>query len=452
MDFSRCRRVWNAFGGITTILEDGDLLIGGAFGVKRVIAEWREPKRNFWVSHQFYHPSYRFRNSAGVRPARATLFCEGSRVPGGAKSWRSLRSCKATALALRDRLNMGETIGRAQRQPSNCARLTGRNIRLMNYRKLGKTGLTVSEVGYGAWGIGKSGWIGASDDESLKALHKSIDLGLNFIDTALAYGNGHSEKLVGRVAKERSETIYVATKIPPKNGQWPAQSAVSVAKTFPAGHVIACTEESLKNLGLEAIDVQQFHVWSDEWANQGDWLEAIQKLKQQGKLKNFGVSINDYQPENAIKLIETGVVDTIQVIYNIFEQRPEDQLFPACERHKVGIIVRVALDEGGLTGQITPDTIFEPSDFRSNFFRGDRKQQVYERVQKIASDLNITLGQMAETALRYVLSHTAVSTVIPGMRSVRNVERNCHLGDGRGLPREQVEKLKAHRWARNFYG
>ena len=322
----------------------------------------------------------------------------------------------------------------------------------MNYRKLGKTGLTVSEVGYGAWGIGKSGWIGASDDESLKALHKSIDLGLNFIDTALAYGKGHSERLVGRLVKERSETIYVATKIPPKNGQWPARSGVSAVDTFPGKHVIACTEESLQNLGLETIDVQQFHVWSDEWVNHGDWLEAVQKLKQQGKIKNFGVSINDYQPENAIKLIETGVVDTVQVIYNIFDQSPEDQLFPACDRHQVGVIVRVALDEGGLTGKITPDTTFEPSDFRSNFFRGDRKQQVYERVQKIVSDLNITLDQMAETALRYVLSHASVSTVIPGMRSVRNVERNCQLGDGRGLPKEQLEKLKAHRWIRNFYG
>jgi aryl-alcohol dehydrogenase-like predicted oxidoreductase len=322
----------------------------------------------------------------------------------------------------------------------------------MNYRKLGKTGLTVSEIGYGAWGIGKSGWIGASDDESLKALHKSIDLGLNFIDTALAYGKGHSERLVGRVVKERSETIYVATKIPPKNGQWPARSGVSVADTFPGKHVIASTEESLQNLGLETIDVQQFHVWSDEWVNHGDWLEAVQKLKEQGKLKNFGVSINDYQPENAIKLIETGVVDTVQVIYNIFDQSPEDQLFPACDRHQVGVIVRVALDEGGLTGKITPDTTFEPGDFRSNFFRGDRKQQVYERVQKIVSDLKITLDQMAETALRYVLSHASVSTVIPGMRSVRNVEQNCQLGDGRGLPKEQVEKLKAHRWIRNFYG
>jgi aryl-alcohol dehydrogenase-like predicted oxidoreductase len=173
----------------------------------------------------------------------------------------------------------------------------------------------------------------------------------------------------------------VATKIPPKNGQWPAQSGVSVEETFPAGHVIACTEESLKNLRSEAIDVQQFHVWSDEWVNRGDWLDAIQKLKEQGKLRAFGVSINDFQPQNAIKLIETGVVDTVQVIYNIFEQSPEDQLLPACKRHQVGVIVRVALDEGGLTGKITRDTTFEESDFRSNYFRGDRKQQVYERAK-----------------------------------------------------------------------
>ncbi len=158
----------------------------------------------------------------------------------------------------------------------------------MNYRELGKTGLKVSEIGYGAWGIGKSGWIGASDDESVKALHRSVDLGLNFIDTALAYGDGHSEKLVGQLIRERSERIYVATKIPPKNEVWPAQSGTPAAEAFPAEHVIACTEQSLKNLGLESIDVQQFHVWSDEWVNQGDWLEAVRKLKEQGKIKHFG--------------------------------------------------------------------------------------------------------------------------------------------------------------------
>jgi aryl-alcohol dehydrogenase-like predicted oxidoreductase len=306
-------------------------------------------------------------------------------------------------------------------------------------------------MGYGAWGIGKGAWVGASDAESVKALNRAVDLGLNFIDTALAYGDGHSEKLVGQLVKERSETIYVATKIPPKNEVWPARSGVPVDQTFPREHVIECTETSLTNLGLEKIDVQQFHVWSDEWVNQGDWLEAVQQLKEQGKIRSFGVSINDYQPANAVKLIETGVVDTVQVIYNIFEQSPEDQLFPACERHHVGVIVRVPLDEGGLTGKITPDTKFEEGDFRNRFFRGDRKQQVYKHVRNIASDLGIPLEEIAETALRFVLSNPVVSTVIPGMRSVRNVERNCQVGDGRGLPKEKLDKLKSHRWVRNFY-
>ncbi|WP_216671541.1 aldo/keto reductase [Saccharibacillus qingshengii] len=322
---------------------------------------------------------------------------------------------------------------------------------VMNYRTLGKTGLQVSEIGYGAWGIGNSGWLGAQDDESVQALHRAIGLGLNFIDTALVYGDGHSEKLVGQVMRERSETVYVASKIPPANGQWPARAGVPSSETFTAEHVISSTEISLRNLGLDTIDVQQFHVWSDEWASQGDWLEGVQKLKEQGKIRHFGVSINDYEPDNALKLIESGIVDTVQVIYNIFEQTPEDRLLPACIEHNVGVIVRVALDEGGLTGSITPDSEFEEGDFRSRYFRGDRKREVYERVQKITQDLEIGQDAIAETALRYVLSHPAVSTVIPGMRSVRNVERNMRIGDGQGLPQEQLEKLKAHRWARNFY-
>jgi aryl-alcohol dehydrogenase-like predicted oxidoreductase len=321
----------------------------------------------------------------------------------------------------------------------------------MNYRTLGKTGLQVSEIGYGAWGIGKSSWIGANDDESLQALHKAIDLGLNFIDTALVYGNGHSEQLVGRIVKQRSEEIYIASKIPAKNYQWPAHAGVPVEETFPGDHIVASTETSLRNLGLETIDVQQFHVWSDEWVGKGDWLEAVSKLKQQGKIRFFGVSINDHQPENAIKLIESGVVDTVQVIYNIFDQSPEDKLLPACEKHNVGVIVRVPLDEGGLTGKITTESTFEQGDFRKDYFRGNRSKEVYERVELIASDLNISVDQMAETSLRYILSHPAVSTVIPGMRSIRNVERNCEAGDGIGLPKDQVEKLKSHRWVRNFY-
>ena len=321
----------------------------------------------------------------------------------------------------------------------------------MNKRKLGKTNLQVSEIGYGAWGIGNSGWRGADDRESIRALNRAIELGVNFIDTALAYGDGHSERLVGQVVREQSQTIHIASKIPPANRQWPARSGVQASATFSAAHVIQSTETSLQNLGLDTIDVQQFHVWSDEWVNQGDWMEGVRKLKEQGKIRFFGVSINDHQPANAIRLIETGLVDTVQVIYNLFDQSPEDELFPACLKHDIGVIVRVALDEGGLTGKITPDAIFPEDDFRQRYFAGDRKRAVYERVQAITADLGVGIEQAAEIALRYTLSHGAVSTVIPGMRTVANVERNCALGDGRGLPQEQVKKLKAHRWIRNFY-
>ena len=321
----------------------------------------------------------------------------------------------------------------------------------MHYRTLGRTGLDVSEVGYGAWGIGKSGWLGAQDDESVRALQRAIELGLNFIDTALGYGDGHSERLVGEVVRAQPEWIRVATKIPPKNGQWPARAGVPVHDTFPGEHVIECTEHSLRNLGLEIIDVQQFHVWSDEWVGQGDWQEAIEKLKADGKIRHFGVSINDHEPSNALRLIETGVVETVQVIHNVFDQSPEDELFPACQEHNVGVIVRVPLDEGGLTGRVTPETTFEEGDFRARYFRDDRKREVYERAQAIAQDLGIGIEELPEMALRYCLSHPAVSTVIPGMRSVRNVERNCAIADGKGLQAEQVRKLKAHRWVRNYY-
>jgi aryl-alcohol dehydrogenase-like predicted oxidoreductase len=323
---------------------------------------------------------------------------------------------------------------------------------MMHYRMLGRTGLQISEIGYGAWGIGQSGWIGAQDQESLQALQRAIDLGVNFIDTALAYGEGHSERLVGQVLRTNPDKrIIVATKIPPKNGQWPAQAGVPVEEAFPGTYIQECTEQSLRNLGTQTIDIQQFHVWNDEWVGQGDWRETIQRLKEQGKIRFFGVSINDHQPDNALRLIETGIVDTVQVIYNIFEQSPEDTLFPACRHHNIGVIVRVPLDEGGLTGTITPESRFDPQDFRSTYFRGNRKQEVYERVQNMVSDLGITVDELPEIALRYILSHPVVSTVIPGMRTSRNVERNTALGDGKGLSLEQVQKLKKHRWIRNFY-
>jgi aryl-alcohol dehydrogenase-like predicted oxidoreductase len=321
----------------------------------------------------------------------------------------------------------------------------------MNLRRLGKTGLEVSEVGYGAWGIGRTMWIGADDDESLQALDRAIDLGLNFIDTALAYGDGHSEKLVGEIVRKRSETVYVASKVPPRNMRWPASGDDHASDAFPGEHIRKCTETSLRNLGLETIDVQQFHVWHDNWLDQGDWREAVDALKREGKVRHFGVSINDHEPGTALELVRSGHVDTVQVIYNVFDQSPEDELFPAVKEHDVGVLARVPFDEGGLTGSIGADTHFPEGDFRASYFRGDRKQEVAERVRAIADDLGIAREQIAETALRYILSSDAVSTVIPGMRSIRNVEHNCAAGDGRGLPPEQVEKLRRHRWVRNFY-
>jgi aryl-alcohol dehydrogenase-like predicted oxidoreductase len=322
----------------------------------------------------------------------------------------------------------------------------------VNRRKLGRTGIEVSVIGYGAWGIGKTMWLGADDDESLRALNRAVDLGVTLIDTALGYGNGHSEELVGRVVRERPEEIVVATKIPPKNGIWPAPDGIDPEEAFPADHVRRCTERSLSNLGLDTIDVQQFHVWSDEWVGRGTWLEAVEELKHEGKIRAFGVSINDHQPANALKLIESGAVDTVQVIFNVFDQSPEDELLDACASHAVGVLARVPFDEGALTGTIGPDTEFPEGDFRNRYFRDDRKAQVAERVQAILDDLGIEREQLPEVALRYILSHPAVSAAIPGMRSVRNVERNCAVGDGRGLPDEQVAALKKHRWDRNFYG
>jgi aryl-alcohol dehydrogenase-like predicted oxidoreductase len=321
----------------------------------------------------------------------------------------------------------------------------------MQYRPLGTTGIEVSEIGYGAWGIGGAQWGGADDDESIQALHKAIDLGLNFIDTALAYGEGRSEGLVGQVVRERSETIHVATKVPPKNLIWPAEAGTPVEEVFPGDYVRACAERSLSNLGLERIDLLQLHVWSDEWTDQGDWREAVDELRSAGKIGHFGVSINDHQPANALRLIESGAAETVQVIYNVFDQSPEDELFPACREHGVGVIARVPLDEGGLTGAIGPDTEFAEGDFRASYFRGDRKAEVRERVQAIAADLGIADGDLAEAALRFILSEPTVSTVIPGMRSLRNVERNVAASDGRGAQDGWRDKLRAHRWVRDFY-
>jgi aryl-alcohol dehydrogenase-like predicted oxidoreductase len=317
----------------------------------------------------------------------------------------------------------------------------------MRYRELGRTGLSVSEIGYGGWGIGGTGWIGAADDESKRALHRAIDLGLTFIDTAARYGDGHSERVIGDVLRERSERVYVASKVPPKD----MSPDATADQAFPGDHIREYTERSLRNLGVETLDVQQFHRWYPSWLGDGEWQETVAKLKDEGKIRHFGLSLNDHVPATGVDAVRSGVVDTVQVIYNVFDQSPEDGLLPACAEHGVGVIVRVPLDEGALTGAITPESTFPDGDWRHRYFAGDRKREVQQHVQAILDDLGEPVERLAEIALRFVLSDPAVSTVIPGMRTVRNVERNMAVGDGQGLPVDVVEKLRKHRWVRNFY-
>src|SRR5262249_453208 len=269
--------------------------------------------------------------------------------------------------------------------------------------------------------------------------------------TAYGYGDGHSEELVGAAVRESAETVYVASKIPPKNGQWPARPGVHAEEAFPADWIVTCTERSLQNLGLETIDIQQFHVWSDEWVGQGDWLDGIERLKRDGKIRFFGVSINDHQPENAIRLVESGLVDTVQVIYTVFHQSPPDPLFPAVESAHVGVIVRVPFDEGALTGSVRPETTFPEGDFRNRYFDGERKREVWERVQAIVRDLDVEVDRLAEIALRFCLSHPAASVVIPGMRSIRNVERNVRAAAAGQLETNQLAALPRHRWVLDLY-
>ena len=296
--------------------------------------------------------------------------------------------------------------------------------------------------------MASSGWAG-TDDESLAALRRAIELGVNFIDTALAYGDGHSERLVGQIVRETRHKIFVATKAPPMNGLWPARAGIPIGEVFPYDYIMRSAEESLRNLGLETIDLLQLHVWNPEWDDAEDWRRAFEDLKRSGKARAVGLSINAHQPESALGAIRTGMVDAIQAIYNIFEQSPERRLFPLAQAENVGILARVPLDEGGLTGYIDENTVFPPGDFREHYFRGDGKRQVAERVRALRADLGAEGEPLAETALRFCLSHPAVSTVIPGMRTRRHAESNSAVSDRGPLPAETLARLKRHAWERS---
>ncbi|MGB9611270.1 MAG: aldo/keto reductase, partial [Bryobacteraceae bacterium] len=263
----------------------------------------------------------------------------------------------------------------------------------------------------------------------------------------------HSERIIGETLRETGARAWVATKVPPKNRIWPAQPGIGIEEVFPYDYVIRCTETSLNNLGVETLDLQQFHVWNPEWLDRDDWRRAIEDTKKAGKVRFWGISINDHQPDSALEAIRTGLIDTVQVIYNIFDQTPEQRLFPLCQERNIGVLARCPLDEGALTGTITPETEFDPGEFRAFYFRGDRKRQVYERVQALVADLRAAgLDRpLAETALRFCISHPAVSTVIPGMRRVRNVEMNAGVSELGPLPGPILEVLRRHVWNKNFY-
>jgi len=322
----------------------------------------------------------------------------------------------------------------------------------MRYRRLGKTGFQVSEMGYGAWGIGGKLWLGGDDRESSQGLRLAIEQGANFIDTALVYGDGHSEELIGQVVRETQHKIYVASKVPPKNSLWPARPGVPISEVFPYEYIMESTERSLKNLGIETLDVQQLHVWNPEWIGRDEWKRAFEDLKRSGKAQAFGISINDHQPDSALEIIRTGLIDTVQMIYNIFDQTPERNLFPLAMERNIGVIARSPLDEGALTGRIDPHTQFEPTEFRARYFKGNRKKQVAERVTAIERDLEIQDDVMPEVALRFCLSHPAVSSVIPGMRTRANVEFNCSIPGKGPLPEKVMAILRKHAWEKNFYG
>ena len=318
-------------------------------------------------------------------------------------------------------------------------------------KKFSKYDTEVSLLGYGCWGIGKALWIGADDAESKKALHKAIEKGVNLFDSALVYGDGHSEKLVGEVEEEYGQKLFITSKIPSKKYEWPAKDESKLDESFPKDHIIKCTEQSLRNFKRDYIDLQQFHVWNDKWADNDEWKEAVYKLKKDGKVRYFGISINDHQPENGIETGKTGLIDCYQVIFNIFDQSPIDKLFPFCKENKISILARVPLDEGGLTGKITEETQFESGDFRARYFKDDRKKQVLERVEKILNEVKEETGSMVEAALRYVISFDAVTSVIPGMRTTEHLLSNVEIINKGPLSNELLEKLKEHKWQRNFY-
>jgi aryl-alcohol dehydrogenase-like predicted oxidoreductase len=317
----------------------------------------------------------------------------------------------------------------------------------MKYRLFGRTGIKVSEIGFGAWAIGGN-WGRQDEKESIAALHRSIDLGVNFIDTAAGYGDGKSERIIARVLKERKERIYVATKTPPAPGPWPPTPYSDVTARYSEDYIRKNVEERLRNLDTDCIDVLQLHTWTRAWNKNPRPLDILKKLQAERKIRFIGLSTPEHDQNAPVRLMEKGYLDVVQVIYNVFEQEPAAELLPAAMEHNVGVIVRVAFDEGSLTGKFDENTFFEPDDFRNKYFAGDRLERTISRVKKIKEDIKDSGLTMPQVALKFVLSHPAVSTVIPGIRNVHQAEQNTAVSELPELDQELLFKLRKHAWRR----
>jgi len=316
----------------------------------------------------------------------------------------------------------------------------------MKRRKLGRTGFEVGEIAHGLWGMGD--WTDSDDRQSLESLQLAVDLGSNFFDSAWSYGNGKSDSLLGEIlSRNPQQRLYAASKIPPLNDKWPASFEDHYRDVFPRNHVFNYASKILKALRVEAIDLLQFHVWDDSWTHEPEFHETVERLKAAGMIRFFGLSLNRWEPANGIKAIRTGLIDVVQVIYNIFDQSPEDELFPACRELNIGVIARVPLDEGSLGGKLTAATRFPAQDWRSRYFGPENLTDTVVRVDGLKAVVPSAMS-LPEMALRFILSNSVVSTTIVGMRKADHVRENIRAGERGSLDSALLSQLREHRWDR----
>jgi aryl-alcohol dehydrogenase-like predicted oxidoreductase len=320
----------------------------------------------------------------------------------------------------------------------------------MKFRKLGDTGLEVSEIGFGGWAIGGS-WGPQSEADSVAALNRALDLGVNLIDTAAGYGDGKSERIIGSVLKQRRDSVIVATKTPPTDGPWPPSPYCRASLRYPGKYIRENVEQRLRNLGTDRLDILQLHTWTRAWNANPEPFEVLRELKKEGKIRFTGVSTPEHDQNSVIGLMRDGWVDVVQVIYNIFEQEPAAELLPAAAATGTGIIVRVVFDEGSLTGKWTKDTKFAEGDFRRSYFEGDRLARAVDRAARVGREIEGSGYTLPQAALAFALAHSAVGTVIPGMRSIAQAEANCGASDLPAMKPELQERLHSHNWRRAFW-